>query len=155
MTETTNGRKFLKVTGILMIVFGGIALVTSIIAAIATGAISAGMASEGMDDGGLGSILNMMSFTAVGGAIIQLVTGILGVSFSKKPEKAMVCLIAGIIVLLMGVASCIIIPLIAQSNAMVAELGIESVFGINWFGMFTSAVLPVLFIIGAVKNKQS
>ncbi len=147
------GSGFLKVVGILMIIFGGLGLIISGIAATATLAMTSVM--EGMDDGGLMGMLNMMSITAVIGAILQLVTGILGVAFSKKPEKAMVCLAAGVVVLLLNVISAVIIPVIAQSNPVITELGMQSLVGINWVGLLTGAVMPVLFIIGALKNKAS
>ncbi len=145
------GAGFLKVVGILMIVFGGIGLVISGLAVAVTTTIAAGLA--GMDDGGLVGLFNLMSFTAIVGAILQLVTGILGVVFSKKPEKAMVCLIAAVVVLLLNVFSAVIVPLIAQGNPIIATVGLASAFEINFVGLFTGAIMPVLFIIGAMKNK--
>ncbi len=147
------GSGFLKVVGILMIIFGGLGLIISGIAATATIALSSMV--TGVDDGGLTGMLNMMSITAVIGAILQLVTGIIGVAFSKKPEKAMVCLIFGVIVLLLNVVSSVIIPLIAQGNPVVTELNMQSVVGINWVGLLTGAVMPILFILGASKNKAA
>ncbi len=153
MSEKTKGSGFLKVTGILMIIFGGIALVVGFIAVQITLAISG--AAAGVDDGGISGLLNMMSFMALIGAAVQLVTGILGVAFSKKPEKAMVCLVAAVIVLLLAVVSSVIVPLIAQGNPAVIEFEAQNLVGINWFGLFSGAVLPILFIIGAMQNKNS
>ncbi len=146
-----SGAGFLKVVGILMIVFGGISIIISGLAATATIAIAALVG--GADDGGITGLLNLMSITAVIGSILQLVTGILGVAFSKKPEKAMVCMVFGILVLLLNVVSSVIIPLIVSANPLASTLAIS--MDINWLGLVIGAVMPVLFIIGASKNKAA
>ncbi len=144
-----SGAGFLKVVGILMIVFGGISIIISGISAAASIAVSALL--SGTEDGGLTGLLNMLTIVAFVASALQLVTGILGVAFSKKPEKAMVCMIFGIIVLLLGIISAVVLPMIVSSNEVYVALVGE--MPINWVSLFTGAIMPVLFIIGAAKNK--
>lgn len=127
-----NGSKFLKVTGILMIIFGAIGIVMSIFALIGVAALVALGAS---------SILWLSAVIAVVGAVLELVAGIIGVSNAEKPEKAQTCLVWGCIVAGMSVLSNVI-TLCAYSESF------------SVFSLFTGLVIPVLYIIGALKNKQ-
>lgn len=80
-----KGSKFLKVTGILMIVFGALALILSIVAAIGLAALAA------LD-------LNTWQYTLavilmLVGSIFELIAGIVGVKNCTKPEKAGTCMV--------------------------------------------------------------
>ena len=134
-TTKTKGSGFLKVTGILMIIGGGISIIVSIIAALGVAAlayISDGEASSAM----LYASVALMIVSAVA----QLVAGIIGVVNCKKPEKAGSCIVWGIIVAVLCVAGTIL-------NAVGG--GSFSVFS-----LMLGLVLPVLYIIGAVFNKK-
>lgn len=78
-----KGSTFLKVTGILMIVFGAIALIVSIIAILGIAALAA--FNDGTYD---------MTMLYVGGvfalisAVAEFVAGIIGVISAKLPHKA-------------------------------------------------------------------
>lgn len=92
-----KGSKFLKVTGILMIVFGALALILSIVAAIGLAALAA------LD-------LNTWQYTLavilmLVGSIFELIAGIVGVKNCNKPEKAGTCMVWGIIVIALSVLS--------------------------------------------------
>ena len=65
-----QGSKFLKVTGILMIVFGAIALVLAIIAFAGIGVLAAMGASS--------ALLTVSVIIALVGAALELVAGIIG-----------------------------------------------------------------------------
>lgn len=129
-----KGRMFLKVTGILMIIGAAFGIIGGIIAVIGVGALAAVLETSA---GGLmlASILILVS------AIIQLIAGIMGIKNCDKPEKAQSCLIMGIIVALLSVAGNVI------SNVLGTSFNIIS--------YITSLVIPVLYIIGAAKNKAS
>ena len=114
--EKTKGSGFLKVTGILMIIGGGLSIILGIV-----------------------SLLGLAVLALVG-AIIELVTGIVGCVNCKKPEKATACLVWGIIVAAINVLS-EILSVVAGGEFSVVSL----ILGL---------VLPVLFIIGAVLNKK-
>ena len=78
-----NGHKFLKVTGILMI----IAAVFSIIAGVLVGGLGALAAGLGAASGLTFAYWAALFLTLVGG-ICQLIAGIKGVKHSKRSEKS-------------------------------------------------------------------
>ncbi|MTQ94510.1 hypothetical protein GMC98_06450 [Ruminococcus bromii] len=129
-----KGSTFLKVTGILMIVFGAIALIVSIIAILGIAALAA--FNDGTYD---------MTMLYVGGvfalisAVAEFVAGIIGVINAKLPHKANTCIVWGVIVAVMCVAG-EIISMIGGSQ-------------FNVFSLICGLAIPVLYIIGAVKNK--
>ena len=129
-----KGSKFLKVTGILMIVFGALALILSIVAAIGLAAL---VALE----------LNTWQYTAavilmLGGSIFELIAGIVGVKNCNKPEKAGTCMVWGIIVIALSVLSNVLTLVGNPDNFSIVNL-------------LTGLVIPVLYLIGAVMNKKA
>lgn len=127
------GSKFLKVTGILMIIFGAIALVVAIIALLGFGVLEAIGAPMGL--------LWASGIISLAGAVAEFVAGIIGVKNWNKPEKASTCIGWGISV----AAMCII------SNTFTL-IGYPESF--NVFSLLTGLVIPVLYLIGAFKNKK-
>ena len=129
-----KGRKFLKVTGILMIIGGAFGIIGGIVAMIGAGALAAVLETSA---GGLmfASVLILAS------AVFQLIAGIMGVKNCDKPEKAQSCLVMGVIVAILSVAG----------NVTSSVLG--SSFNITSY--VTGLVIPVLYIIGAVKNRET
>ncbi len=133
--EKTKGSGFLKVTGILMIIGGGISIILSIIAVLGVAAlvyISDGEASSAM----LYASVALMVVSAVS----QLVAGIIGVVNCKKPEKAGVCIAWGVIVAVLCIAGTILNSVGGGSFSI--------------FSLVLGLVLPILYIIGAVFNKK-
>ncbi|MDD6488748.1 MAG: hypothetical protein PUG48_02900 [Clostridia bacterium] len=138
-----NGSKFLKVTGILMIIFGSIAIVVSIIALMGIGALNAfsnavGATSYVAKDL---TLLYVGGFLALLSSVVELVAGIIGVANAQKPEKAKVCMIWGILVAVMCILGNIF-TLIGGGD-------------FQFFSLLTGLALPVLYIIGAYKNQQN
>lgn len=133
MEQTTpKGASFLKVTGILMIIGGGISLIAAIVALLGIAALALLGASSGM--------LYAAGALTLVSAVAELVTGIIGVVNAKRADKAGMCMAWGIVVAVLCVAGCIL---------TVAGGGDFPVFS-----LILGLVLPVLFIIGAAKNKQ-
>ena len=128
-----KGRKFLKVTGILMIIGGAFGIIGGIVAIIGAGALAAVLETSA---GGLmfASVLILAS------AVFQLIAGIMGVKNCDKPEKAQSCIVIGVIVAILSVAGNVI------SNVLGSDF--------NIFSYATGLIIPVLYIIGAVKNKE-
>lgn len=129
-----KGSKFLKVTGILMIVFGALALILSIVAAIGLAALVA------LD-------LNTWQYTLavilmLVGSIFELIAGIVGVKNCTKPEKAGTCMVWGIIVIALSVLSNVLTLVGNPDNFSIVNL-------------LTGLVIPVLYLIGAVMNKKA
>ncbi len=128
-----KGRKFLKVTGILMIIGGAFGIIGGIVAMIGAGALAAVLETSA---GGL----MLASALILASAVFQLIAGIMGVKNCDKPEKAQSCIVIGVIVAILSVAGNVI------SNVLGSDFNI-----INYA---TGLIIPVLYIIGAVKNKE-
>lgn len=129
-----KGSKFLKVTGILMIIFGALALILSIVAAIGLAALAA-------------LELNTWQYTAavilmLVGSIFEMIAGIVGVKNCNKPEKAGTCMVWGIIVIALSVLSNVLTLVGNPDNFSIVNL-------------LTGLVIPVLYLIGAVMNKKA
>ena len=128
-----KGRKFLKVTGILMIIGGGFGIIGGIVAVIGAGALAAVLETSA---GGL-----MLASTLIlASAVFQLIARIMGVKNCDKPEKAQSCIVIGVIVAILSVAGNVI------SNVLGSDFNI-----INYAA---GLIVPVLYIIGAAKNKE-
>ncbi len=133
MEQTTpKGASFLKVTGILMIIGGGISLIVAITALLGIAALATLGVSSGM--------LYAAGFLTLASAVAELVTGIIGVANAKRAEKAGLCMAWGIVVAALCVIGCILT--VAGGDAFPV------------LSLILGLVLPVLFIIGAAKNKQ-
>lgn len=131
-----KGSGFLKVTGILMIIGGALSIILYIIAIIGIAALV--YLSEGELSSGLlytAGVLGLVS------AVAQLIAGIIGVKNCKKPEKAKTCIVWGILVIALTVIGSIL-NVVGGSDFSVSSLLI-------------GLVIPVLYIIGAVKNKAA
>lgn len=135
MEQNAKGAGFLKVTGILMIIGSIIGIVVSIIAFIGVAALQM-MASYEVNVG----IYYVACTMSLVGSALQLVVGIIGVINAKKPEKAMTCIVWGAIVAVLSVLS----------NVIFMLSGISS----NATSLLVGLVVPVLFIVGGVKNRQ-
>lgn len=136
MEQTAKGATFLKVTGILMIIGGAIALILGFVAVASVAALA--YLSDGAISSGLlyaASILTLIS------AVAELVAGIVGVVNSKKPEKAGACIVWGVIVAVLSVAGCILTAVGGSSFPVV--------------NLILGLVLPALYVIGALKNKNA
>lgn len=128
-----KGRKFLKVTGILMIIGGVFGIIGGIVAMIGAGALAAVLETSA---GGL----MLASALILASAVFQLIAGIMGVKNCDKPEKAQSCLVMGVIVAILSVAGNVISNILGSS--------------FNILSYATGLIIPVLYIIGAVKNKE-
>ena len=128
-----KGHKFLKVTGILMI----IAAVFSIIAGVLVGGLGVLAAGLGAESGLTFPYWAALFLTLVGG-ICQMIAGIKGIKHSKRSEKAGKLIVWGAIVAVFSVLS------IVMSLVNGGEFNVVSVL--------TGIAIPALYIYGAVLN---
>ena len=127
-----QGKNFLKVTGILMIIAGAIAIITSLIAIAGIAfLISIGAGTP---------FLYVASIFMVLSSAMELVAGILGVKNCARPDKAQSCIVWGAVV----AAFCVL-------GSILTVVGGGS-FPV--FSLLLGLVLPALYIIGAVENQQ-
>ncbi len=128
------GKGLLKVSGILLIIFAAISILALILGMIAAGAA----ASLGGDVGALaGGVAIGILILGLVSAVFSLIMGILGVKYANIPSKATVCLIFAIIAIILQIVSLIM----NGGNGVVMTL--------------IGLVIPVLYLIGAIRNKQA
>ena len=130
-----KGHKFLKVTGILMI----IASVISIIAGVFVGGLGVLAAGLGAGSGLTFSYYAALLLTLVGG-ICQLIAGIVGVKHSKSTENAKKCVAWGVVVIVFAILS----------NVFSLANGSE----FNAANVLTGLLVPGLYIYGAILNSK-
>ena len=90
-------------------------------------------------------VLLLSGFGLVG--VLHLVTGIIGAKYCSKPEKANICFLWGIIAAIAALLGIIIFLLLSPRGYLLED----SLWGI-YLWLFIS---PVLYIIGAVRNRRS
>ena len=130
-----ESNKFLKVTGILMIIGGSFSIILGIIAVLGVGVLALALGGEAdMRLLMAGSVLILVS------ACVSLAAGIIGVKNAAVPEKAKTCIIFGIM------------------TAVFAVLGSTlSVMGGQKFNVASLIIglgLPALYLVGAYQNKN-
>lgn len=130
-----KGSGFLKVVGIIMIVFAAIGIIANLIAFLGVGVTATLL--------GIAPIKLYISllFGIVASALL-LVCGIMGVKDCHDVSKAQSCFTWGIIVAASVFVGDILLPLILGT-------------GVSWLGAILGLILPGLFIYGAILNKQS
>lgn len=142
MTKRAPGRTFLMVVGIFLIIGGVSAMVTSAMNFVMIGQKEfAPILEQTLQQVGISKTTFQISIvlTAIQ-SVINVVTGIIGVANSKKIEKASLCYICGIVL--------IVFALIC--NAYSAFSGAFSIFSVIF-----SLILPLLYFWGALKNRQA
>ena len=142
MTKRAPGRTFLMVVGIFLIIGGVSAMVTSARNFVMMGQEEfAPILEQTLQQVGISKTTFQISIvlTAIQ-SVINVVTGIIGVANSKKIEKASLCYICGIVL--------IVFALIC--NAYSAFSGAFSIFSVIF-----SLILPLLYFWGALKNRQA
>ena len=130
-----KGHKFLKVTGILMI----ISSILSIIVGVVVGGLGALAVGVGAGSGLTFSYYAALLLTLVGG-ICQLIAGIVGVKHSKSTENAKKCVAWGVVVIVFAILS----------NVFSLANGSE----FNAANVLTGLLVPGLYIYGAILNSK-
>ena len=152
--QPTPGKNFLFVTGILYIVFGGLAVLSAFMALFAFALIAA------IEPIPFSTFFVFQVILSLAMAAYQLYIGIVGIKYRTNFDKAPTLRTLGIIDIILAV----LLPIIVVASIM------SVLFGQFWwhddffimFGplMFMSAIiglvfrlpLPILYIIGAQKN---
>ncbi len=137
-----QGSTFLKVMGILMIIFGAIALVMGIIALAGVGVILAYAGVEGTLFAGLFTFASVLVLL---GAAMELIAGILGVKNWNRPERAGVCVGWGVAILVLCILS--------NLSTIISSANIPGA-AVNYFSVLLGLVMPVLYLVAAVQCKN-
>lgn len=125
----------LKVTSILMIVFGILAALIGILAIVGLSALAA------YGGGLIMGMLYLSSILVIVSAIIQIIAGVRGLSTSKTLNGAEKCVFWGIVIIVITVISTIL-SLIGGGE-------------FSFINIITSFAIPVLYTYGAVKIKNN
>ncbi|MEG0829916.1 MAG: hypothetical protein RSD88_05425 [Anaerovoracaceae bacterium] len=134
-----KGRKYLKVVGILLIIFSAISVVVSLFGMLGGGVL----AVAGEDDAAIGGgVLIAIFGIALILAAFQLIVGIIGVKGCDKPEKAGLCFKLGIVLVVLVLISTI---------SSIATAGFDGSIVVS---TIIGLILPVLFCYGAKLNQQ-
>jgi len=142
--EMEKSCKLLKVVSILMIIFGSIALLVSLLAVAGAGVIAAGAAGVATDAAAAAAGLIMAAAVIMlVASVIQFVAGIVGVKNHNKPEKATICIVFGILVLIVYIVSTVISIVSGDPGALSIVISIIS-----------GLIMPVLYLLGAFKLKS-
>ena len=130
-----KGQKILKVTSILMIIGGVIAVIIGILAIVGTAALSA-LAGTVEDTG----LLYASAILVTVASVIQFIAGIKGIGACSDPQKAAGCIKWGIVIAVLSIISMVI-----------------GIVGGGTFSIVTlvlNLLLPGLYVYGAVQMKN-
>lgn len=130
-----KGHKFLKITGILMI----IAAVFSILAGIFVGGLGALAAGLGAASGLTFSYWAALFLTLVGG-ICQLIAGIKGIKYSKSSENSKKLIVWGVIVAVFSILGMV--------------MNVVNGSELNLTALLTGVAVPALYIYGSALNSK-
>ena len=128
-----KGQKILKVTSILMIIGGVIAVVVGVLAILG---ISALAALSGSAEGT--GLLYASSILVTVASVIQFIAGIKGISACSDPQKAASCIKWGIIIAILTIT--MIIGLVGGGTFCITSLVLN-------------LLLPGLYVYGAMQMK--
>ena len=153
--KTCPGKTYLRVVGIIMIVFSSLAIIMSLITLFAGGVTTIGLSAitssdpnaalqleTAMVEAGVttsdvqafGFVAIIASVVTLLSSIFTLIVGILGTKNANRPEKAKTLFVLGIICLVFAA-----LPLFS---------------GVTWSNI-VGLVLPVLYVIGASMNRKA
>jgi len=139
-----KSNKFLKITGILMIIGGSFTILFgTIIILFGIFLESAGLLSTIDLPNTFGLFAEIILGALVAGGIVQLITGIIGVKNAKKPENANICLLFGAITALIFIAP-----------QVLTSVGSGNAGNFNAAGVITGMLIPAFYLIGAVQLKE-
>ena len=131
------GRTMLKVTGIVLIILSALGLLGGLVL------IALGLAA-GTDDGlgwGLATAVIVLGVLAIPTSIYNLVTGILGVKWCARPDKARVLFVLGVVFIVLAALN------------LLASFGDGNISATA--GAAVRLVLAAFYTLGAWRNRQA
>ena len=134
-----KGQKMLKVCSILMIVFGSLALLVSLLGVLGLSLLGGAVAgAEGA--AALGGIALILFIVACAGSILELAAGIVGVKAAKEPSinGIKTSAILGIVILAISVIS-VIYTFINSTFDLTDLIGL---------------IIPTLYVVGVIQYKN-
>ena len=148
MQIEAKGKGLLKVSAILMTIIGGLSILIALFSIVFFGFLSTVMARNEDAVVAFGiAVIILVGLILL--AVLELVTGIIGIKNAGRADHAVRCLVLGIIVLVIA-AVCIGILVSSMSFAG------DPVLAIVVYSLCAAAVVvPILYVVGAAKNRSS
>ena len=148
MKEKAPGKTLLQVVGIIMVVVGVLALLVSLINIAVLGMAGSGEVGEIMEQSLATTGVTMADYKAsvyimTAGALINLVIGIIGIANCNKIQKAGICFVCGIILI------------VWQLGTNVYSAVTSGITGMGIINIIIGLILPLLYFWGALKNRQA
>ncbi len=148
MKEKAPGKTLLQVVGIILVVIGVLALLVSLINIAVLGMTGSGEVGEIMEQSLATTGVTMADYKAsvyimTAGALINLVIGIIGIANCNKIQKAGICFVCGIILI------------VWQLGTDVYSAVTSGITGMGIINIIIGLILPLLYFWGALKNRQA
>lgn len=148
MKEKAPGKTLLQVVGIILVVIGVLALLVSLINIAVLGMAGSGEVGEIMEQSLATTGVTMADYKAsvyimTAGALINLVIGIIGIANCNKIQKAGICFVCGIILI------------VWQLGTNVYSAVTSGITGMGIINIIIGLILPLLYFWGALKNRQA
>ena len=148
MKEKAPGKTLLQVVGIIMVVVGVLSLLVSLRNIAVLGMAGSGEVGEIMEQSLATTGVTMADYKAsvyimTAGALINLVIGIIGIANCNKIQKAGICFVCGIILI------------VWQLGTNVYSAVTSGITGMGIINIIIGLILPLLYFWGALKNRQA
>lgn len=148
MKEKAPGKTLLQVVGIILVVIGVLTLLVSLINIAVLGMTGSGEVGEIMEQSLAATGVTMADYKAsvyimTAGALINLVIGIIGIANCNKIQKAGICFVCGIILI------------VWQLGTDVYSAVTSGITGMGIINIIIGLILPLLYFWGALKNRQA
>lgn len=138
-----KGKKYLKIVGILMIVFGALGAVVYAMGMFAGGVLLAASTGEGSSIGeAVSGIMMVVLGVGLVWSIAELVVGIYGIKNCDKQENAKTCFTLGIVLLVFSLVY-------SFGGMMVQGFTVSGICG-----LIIGLILPGLYCYGAKLNQE-
>ena len=148
MKEKAPGKTLLQVVGIILVVIGVLALLVSLINIAVLGMTGSGEVGEIMEQSLAATGVTMADYKAsvyimTAGALLNLVIGIIGIANCNKIQRAGICFVCGIILIVWQLGT----DAYSAVTSGITGMGIVSII--------IGLILPLLYFWGALKNRQA
>lgn len=148
MKEKAPGKTLLQVVGIILVVIGVLAFLVSLINIAVLGMTGSGEVGEIMEQSLATTGVTMADYKAsvyimTAGALLNLVIGIIGIANCNKIQRAGICFVCGIILIVWQLGT----DAYSAVTSGITGMGIVSII--------IGLILPLLYFWGALKNRQA
>ena len=167
----TQGRKMLKVTSVILLIFGALGTFSSISTLIGGNKVASASYINGEFSSSVsqlgGSEITITTIIGLVGAVLTLIAGIVGLLQSSKTDKATICVILGFAIIAVSIVSTIVsimnINVVAENlsasfnNIQADPETLKTVvtamaYTLPIVGFIINLILPLLYIRGASKK---